>query len=548
NLHSLQRYAEAVSSYDQAIHLNPGFADAFFGRGNALKALKQLEQAIVSYEASMAINPHFALAYCGRGTVWAELEQPEKALADFAQALLLDPNCAEAYFNQGLSLQTINAHEAALKAYEQAIKLRPQFADTYYHRGNILRTLKQNELAAQSFDAAIALNPIFTRALFNRANTRLELLQVEGALQDYDHVMQLQADWAAARWNRSFALLLKGDFTRGWPEYEWRQQLDHFIKPTGNISQPRWLGDIPIAGKTILLHSEQGMGDTLQFCRYVPLVKAQGARVFLQVEPQLLGILRSLDGVDALFANDEAVPPFDYYCSLMSLPLACRTRTLADVPATLPYLSAPTEKIQAWQMMLGKKIKPRVGLVWSGGFRPNMPDVWEVNAKRNIAFELLARLNRPDIDFYSLQKGEPAELNLIKDRQQHWAEDNFHVLTTHIKDFSDTAALIAHLDLVISVDTSVLHLAAAISKPVWLLNRFDTCWRWMVGRDDSPWYPTLRLFRQPKAGDWDSVIKSVQQALAIWVTKGSPAKLGEGDEVSDARHAGGDLGKSRRTG
>ena len=273
-----------------------------------------------------------------------------------------------------------------------------------------------------------------------------------------------------------------------------------------------WLGEESLQGKTVLLHSEQGLGDTIQFCRYAQMVSDLGARVILQVQRPLRLLMTSLQGVDQLLAEGDALPAFDFHCPLMSLPLAFKTE-LATVPAPVPYLKADPVKKLYWQEKLGTRHKLRVGLVWAGGFRPEQPELWGVNERRNIDLAKLAVLKNERIDFYSLQKGMPAEADPARLKAGGWDGPDLIDYTSELADFSDTAALIDNLDLVISVDTSTAHLAGALGKPVWILNRFDTCWRWLLDRSDSPWYPTARIYRQQQFGDWSSVVSAVNTEL-----------------------------------
>ena len=274
-----------------------------------------------------------------------------------------------------------------------------------------------------------------------------------------------------------------------------------------------WLGDGTLAGKTILLHCEQGLGDSLQFCRYTTLVARLGARVVLEVPPALRNLFAALDGVAELVVLGDPLPHFDCHCPLMSLPLAFGT-TLTTIPADAPYLRADAAKVLRWRQRLGERRRPRVGLVWSGGFRPDQPELWAVNSRRNVPLSMLASLAGLALDFYSLQKGQPAEAELARLTASGWDGPHIADVSAELGDFSDTAALIEALDLVVSVDTSTAHLTGALGKPVWILNRFDTCWRWLLDRTDSPWYPTARLYRQPTAGDWGAVLAQVRADLA----------------------------------
>jgi hypothetical protein len=308
--------------------------------------------------------------------------------------------------------------------------------------------------------------------------------------------------------------LLLGNFKDGWQGYEWRWKNESTLRLQSKRSfpQPLWLGEQSLIDKTILLHAEQGLGDTIQFCRYVPLVAKMGAKVILEVQRPLLKLLENLEGVSQIVAVGDPLPTFDYQCPLMSLPLAFKTE-IESIPSNVPYIKAPPIQEDDWKIKLQAHQKLKVGLVWNGGFRPNHPELWSLNARRNIPLAKIAQLNIPGVNFYSLQKGEPAESELVQSGNQYWDPSNFYNFVSELNDFSDTAALIANLDLIISVDTSTAHLAAAMGKPVWLLNRFDTCWRWLLDRKDSPWYPTLTLYQQEKMGDWESVLERVREDL-----------------------------------
>ena len=304
-----------------------------------------------------------------------------------------------------------------------------------------------------------------------------------------------------------------GDYASGWELHEWRFRQPAYLRKQRSFSQPQWLGKESLAGKVILLHAEQGLGDTLQFCRYAPLVAAMGAHVLLEVQEPLVRLLQCLPGNITVVSAGTPLGDFDFHCPLLSLPLAFKT-TLHAIPLSEGYLFADPEKAEKWEQRLSHYGSvPRVGLVWSGGFRADQPEVWNVNERRNIPLERIATLNCPGILFVSLQKGNPAEAELRECKGTVWPSDNLVDAAEQLRDFSDTAALIARLDLVISVDTSTAHLAAAMGKPVWLLNRFDTCWRWLEHGTESPWYDAVRLYRQRDFANWDSVLTDVRDAL-----------------------------------
>jgi hypothetical protein len=366
------------------------------------------------------------------------------------------------------------------------------------------------DLAVASYDACIALNPGHVHAYMNRGNELQAQRRWQDALASFNQAISLKPDLAGAYYNRG--MLLLGDYENGWADSEWREGKRGNLERGRDFQQPLWLGQEIIDGKRILIYCERGLGDSLQFCRYVKLVAATGAKVLLEVPAPLVNLFSSLEGVWKLIPEGSSVPEFDYQCPLMSLPHAFRTR-LATIPAEIPYLRSDTARALAWQERLGPREKLRVGLVWEGGFRPKNPQLWDINKRRNTSLQLLAALKPVDAEFFSLQKGEPAESDLAHLLERGWDGPPIRNYAPLLSDFAETAALIENLDLVVSVDTSTAHLAAAMGKPVWILNRFDGCWRWLIDRVDSPWYPTVRLYRQQAPGDWDGVIQAVRKDL-----------------------------------
>lgn len=475
----------------------------------------QIKEAYAIYQEILAASPdHFDSLHLA-GVIACQMGDPAGGLSLIDHAIRLNPSVGSTYYNRGSALHTLQRLEEALASYDQALVFVPGFSGIWTNRARVLSDLKRLEDALSSYDQALALNPQHPESWSERGVVLLGLLRREEAIESFDRALSLNPGFVGAQINKSQAFLMGGDFAWGWPLFEWRWKIEPLLSASASFSNPRWLGKENIADKTILLCAEQGSGDTFQFCRYAALVKASGAKVVMAVPWALRRVLAGLNGVDQWVSVGEPKPHFDLYCPLMSLPLALKTFREEDIPADIPYLFADTELVAQWGRKLGEKKRLRVGLVWNGGLRPEQPELASTNERRNIPFPLIARLNHPDIDFYSLQKGEPAESELLRIREEHWPDDNLHILTPDIQDFADTAALITHLDLVISVDTSILHLAGALGKPVWLLNRFDSCWRWMLGRDDSPWYPTLKIYRQTRYGDWSEVIKRVSADLSV---------------------------------
>lgn len=513
----LDRPQEALRSCRTAIELRADYADAHMTCGLALRALQSPHAALASYDRAIAIKADYAEAFFNRGNLLATLSQPDQALDSYERAVAIQPGFAAAHFNHGNVHRELRQWQAALASYDRAIAADAERADAYCNRALALRELNQHDAALASYERAIALRPGDAAAYLGRGNLFYELRRVDAALASYDAALAHQADpdeRAEIVFNRSHAHLLGGDFDNGWRDFEarWSNRWGRAMRQARTFREPLWRGDTPLLGKTILLHAEQGLGDTLQFCRFVPQVAALGARVILEVQASLASLLASLAGVDRLVVQGEPLPAFDCHCPLLSLPWAAKT-TLDTLPAQIPYLRSTPERLRHWEEKLGSRHAPRVGLVWSGGFRPDQPELRSINDRRNIPLAKLQSLAHPRLEFYSLQKGQPAEAELAELLARRWNGPALRDYTSALHDFADTAALIEHLDLVVSVDTSAAHLAGALGKPVWILNRFDACWRWLLDRNDSPWYPSARLYRQHRPGDWDGVLRKVARDL-----------------------------------
>ncbi len=414
-LRELGQLEAALASYDQAIKINPHFAQAYSNRGEVLKELKQFDASLASCSQAITLQPDFAEAYSNQANVLKELKLWDAALASCDRAIELRPHFPEAHCNRGIALRGLGRLEAALDSYNQAIALKADYAEAYADRGIVLKELNRFDAALASCTRAIEITPEEAGPYATRAVLFHESNQIEAALADYDRAIQLKADFAEAYLNRSMALLLAGELDKGWAEFEWRWKSDD--APTGGsgFAQRLWLGEESLRGKTILLRSEQGLGDTLQFCRFAKRVAELDCRVILEVQRPLETLMEGLEGVAQLIVQGEALPAFDYQCPLMSLPLALKT-TLSSIPADIPYLRSSAQKVLSWKEKLGDRSKLRVGLVWSGGFRQDQPEQWGVNKRRNIPLMKLAGLEHPDIEFYSLQKGEPAESELARRR------------------------------------------------------------------------------------------------------------------------------------
>jgi tetratricopeptide (TPR) repeat protein len=493
-LYELQRFDEALASYDRALALQPHYVGALYNRGNTLYELKRFDEALASYDRALALQPEHAGALGNRGDTLRQLKRFDQALVSYDHALALRPDHVETLCSRGMTLHALKRFDEALASYDRALALRPDQAEAFGNRGVTLHELKRYDEALMSYDHALALRLDDAEALRNRGATLHKLKRFDEAVASYDRALAVEPDHAEAHFNKALLRLLKGDFAVGWREYEWRLKTERRLASQRNFTQPRWFGETAIEGKKILLHSEQGFGDTIQFCRYVPLVAERGARVLLEVPAALKDLTASLVGVSQVICASDKPPHFDLHCPLLSLPLAFGTR-MESIPAHVPYLTARRESLQDWGIRLGSKCRLRVGLAWSGKPKP---------ANRSIELRSLLPLLDLDADFVSLQKDVRADdAAMLQERS-----DVAH-LGDELDTFADTAAVIANLDLVISVDTSVAHLAGALAKPVWVLLPFLPDFRWLLDREDSPWYPTARLFRQKAPGEWSGVISRV---------------------------------------
>ena len=512
-LKDLGRLEEAASSLARAIEIKPDYAKAFSNFGNVLTELKLFDEAVSSYERAIVFDPTYAEAYSNRGVALQELKKLNEALTSYRRAIELDPHYVEAYSNLGNGLKEIHRFEEALAVYALAIEIKPDNPEAYSNRGVTLFELGRFEEAVASFERAIDINSEYAEAYSNRGNSLKALQRINESINSFDKAIEIKPNYAAAYLNKSFALLLDGEYREGWRLHEWRWQQENLKLEADSFAEPLWLGIEDINSKTILLHAEQGLGDAIQFCRYAKLVKDLGATVFLEVPKQLLGLLQNLDYVDILLERGKPRPAFDIHCPLMSLPMVFGTE-LTSIPMPFSYIYADEAKKSYWKEKLSGRSRLKVGVVWNGGFRPDQPELWATNERRNIPLNVFAKgLNFVDADFFSLQKGDPAEAEIRDQEQRYWPGSNFYNYASELRDFTDTAALIANLDMVLSVDTSTAHLAAAMGKPTWILNRYDTCWRWLLDRDDSPWYDAVTIYRQSADMLWEPVLNQVADDL-----------------------------------
>jgi tetratricopeptide (TPR) repeat protein len=428
----------------------------------------QLSRARIAYEKILRAHPRHFLALYHVGMIAGQNKDWEAAADFLGKAIIVNPNSAAAHNHRGVALKALGQLDAALASYDQAIALNTGYAEAYSNRANLLR--ERRELGA--------------------------------ALADYDKAIALKPDFGQARLNRSMTLLLRGEFELGWVEHEWRwrSESSFSFSEKRHFQQPLWLGDANLVDKTVLIYSEQGLGDTIQFCRYVKLVAERGARVILEVQKPLHRLLENLEGVAQLLPAGAVLPDFDFHCPLMSLPLAFKT-TLASVPQPNAYLKSDPVLNEEWRRRLRPEESPLIGLAWSGSV------INRHDRARSIVLEELIKYLPADFTYVVLQKD-------VREADAVTLRANPRVLYFDKElDFHNTAAICACLDLVISVDTSIAHLSGALGTRTWILLPFVPDWRWLLDRDDSPWYRTAKLYRQSESGNWMGVLERVQADL-----------------------------------
>ena len=467
-LHGLKRDAEALESLDKALALRPGDMEATFFRGNALSALNRTQDALSCFDAVLAQNPGRPDALLNRGSAFAALGRHAQALADFDAILRHSPNQVDALYNRGTALLDLGRDSEAFDTLDRTVGLAPHHARGWNNRGRALQALNRHQEAVASFEKAIAVDK----------------------------------DYADAHSNMALSLLTLGALPRGFAEYEWRWKRSGMADPRRGFRGRLWLGEFPLGQRTILLAAEQGLGDTIQFVRYAPLLARAGATVVLEIQPELKSLLAPMDGVASCHARGDALPACDLYCPLGSLPLALKTEP-STIPADIPYVHADEAHIAKWRPAIEALPGKRVALAWAGHARhPN-------DHNRSIDLKLFEPLFAiGGVSFVSIQhdlRGDDSALLAKQPNVTHVGDK--------LTDMADTAAIAALVDLTIAVDTSVVHLAGAMGRDVWVLLPISPDWRWTLAGEHTPWYPQARLFRQPKARDWVSVLAAARDAL-----------------------------------
>lgn len=520
-LHQRDQNDEAVELIQRAIAIKPDNASFHTNLGAAFRAADKTDQARAAYQRALKLDPRNAKAHNNLGNLLKELDEPLPAIQHYRQAIRIDPDFAEAYHNLGSILADRDRLDEAIECFHRALCLKPNYADAHNGLGKALRQQGKHQQALARYEQALQIKPDYAEAYNNQGVALQSLCQLPQAIAAYDKAIELNADYVEAHVNRSLARLLLGDYSRGLEEYEWRWKRPE--SPAREFSKPPWTGE-DLDGQTLLLHAEQGLGDTLQFIRYAALAKQRGARIVVACQPTLVPLLSRCEYIDEL-ANNEAgkLPPFDLHAPLVSLPWLFGT-TLETIPADVPYLTADPDLVEHWRPKIEAAGGFRIGIHWQGN------STYGMDRFRSMPLDQFAPLAAiPGVRLISLQKG-PAAAQL----------DRVRFPVTRLPDdfdeprgaFTDTAAVLAHLDLVIGCDSAINHLAGALAVPVWVALQYAPNWRWHLDRSNSPWYPTMTLLRQPSPGRWPPVFQAA--AAQLRRTLGEE-ELGVGGEDRGAR-------------
>jgi len=514
-LTTLGKLPEAEATYRRAIALRPDLALAYFQLANTLNDQHRTDEAVATYRHALQIKPHDHKVLNNLGTVLMEQGKLEEAVDCFREALRLKPDYGRGYTNLGNAYREQGKLDEAVACCERALDFDPDSAEAQNTLGAALFHQGKIDDAIARFQPAVQLKPGFANAYHNLGAAIMEQGKPEKALDSFREAVRHQPDYAIAHMSLGMVYLSLGNFEQGWAEYEWRWKTKEFAPRP--LTQPRWDGS-RLDGKTILLYAEQGLGDTLHFIRYAALVKERGGTVVVESQPALLRLLARSPGIDRLVAADAPLPPFDVYTPLLSLPLLFGTAA-ETVPAEVPYVFAEPALEQRWREELGILAGFKIGINWQGNPQHKK------DRQRSFPLVRLAPLAQvPGVKLISLQKGAGAE-------QLHQAGAPLGVMDLENRldeaagPFMDTAAVMKNVDLVVTSDTATAHLAGALGVPVWVALPFAADWRWQADRPDSPWYPTMRLFRQTRPGDWESVFEAMTQALRAEVTKAPRARI-----------------------
>jgi len=501
-----ERFDEAIKAFDRAVTLDNARADIWYRMGEILQQQKRVDEALLSFDQALKVKPDHREAANASGLLYFETKRYEDALARFSRSAEIDPTQAGAFNFISRCQWPLRRYEEALASVRKAHEVAPDSPEITRNVGLLLQGLSRHEEAMVWLEKALALRPDFPQALNDRSVSLMALRRIDEAFADIDRAIALDPECPDYRWNRSMAQLLVGNFDDGWQGREWGRKSTVLVFEDRKFEAPHWFGEKPIADKTILLHSDEGLGDTIQFSRYAAMVAKLGARVILEVEAPLQALLTGLEGVSLCLPKNAELPAFDLHCPIGGLPLAFKTR-LDTIPASPSCIAPlPQARLSAWQDRLGVHDRLRVGLVWSGN------PLHTNDRNRSTSLRQMSSIFDDRVRFYSLQKApRPEDKAALSERS------DVIDLTEYLTDFVETAALISHLDLVITVDTSVAHLAATLGRPTWILLPHTPDYRWLLDRDDSPWYPSVRLFRQDERRNYDSALACVREALGALI-------------------------------
>lgn len=511
-LQELGRLDEAIGCFQNATRLRPDLMAAHYNLGNVLRSAGQYQAAAASYRQALLLTPEFAQAHNNLGTVLQTLGDNDAAANAFAEAVRLAPESAEAYHNLGTLMKQSGKLAQARTLLLRAIELDPGHAPSHFNLGGTLFELGEWDQVRPCYLEALRLRPNYAEPHCSLGVLRMAKGEYDEALGHFDRALAIQPALAEARCDRGMLRLVQGDFAAGWPDYQWCRQTPGVQE---RLPGPQWDGS-PLDGCSILLYVEQGYGDSLQFIRYAPLVKARGGRVIVACPERLSRILGTCRGIDEFYSfhSGHPPPPFHVHAALTNLPGIFRA-DLDSIPADVPYLSAGAERVEQWRKQLGDDGSFRVGINWQGN--PNYG--WDQYRSVPLAqFAPLGEIER--VRLFSLQKGFGIEQLALAP----FAVEDLGSRLDHDAAFCDTAAVIRNLDLVVTSDTALAHLAGALGAPVWMALPFGPDWRWLLDREDSPWYPTMRLFRQPKFGDWPAVFERIAGELrkAVAASRADP--------------------------
>lgn len=560
---------QAVHTYQKLNELDLDKHIAFNRIGLVFLSIHEFEQALINFERSLQIDPNYLQAQINMGVAHQSKGRYPKAIQCFEAVISKDPLQVNAYYNLGIAYFCTQSYALSLESLNNALKLNPLLLDAHYNKGVVYSQLKNHPLAIECYNRVIVSDPQYVLAHYNLGVCYFELLDYAQALLCYAKALEIDPDHIRSHWNLAHCYLILGNLEKGLRHYEWRwrhnelqnnQKQREFVKPL-------WMGQSTLTGKSILLHAEQGFGDTLQFIRYAIHLGQSAAKVIIEVQPALKSLIAmSFQGKEALgrsgesgksvadwsvIARGEEIPPYDFHCPLMSLPLALGFKSVSDCLGTLPpYLRVDDALKELWayklEFLLQQKKprdplensrlpipdlqdsatdvtsvrrRPRIGLVWSSGYREDQSETWEINKERNLDLSGLEELLRLPFDWVSLQIGKIPNQELQDLNQSGWRGRGLLDLSTEIKSFADTAAIAQNLDLIITVDTSTAHLCGALGLKTWVLLKSNACWRWFLQTEQSPFYPSTRLLRQTQKGDWSGALLQLHTELKALVAE-----------------------------